>query len=97
MKYNTVNPATNVTECALVIEQTFREAGFPENVFRTILAGHDTVGELADKNLKKVVLELGGPNPFIVLDDADKGVVIDGSDITVRNLRDLPLIIEVLY
>jgi len=87
--------ATNVTRCALVIEGTFREAGFPEDVFQTLRADHDTVaevirsdlvagvsltgstragervGELAGQNLKKVVLELGGSDPFIVLDDAD--------------------------
>ncbi len=29
--------ATNVSGCALAIESVFREAGFPENLFRTIL------------------------------------------------------------
>lgn len=87
--------ASNVTGCALAIECAFKEAGFPENVFRVVIADHDTVaeivasdliagvsltgsasagkkiGELAGKNLKKVVLELGGSDPFIVLEDAD--------------------------
>lgn len=87
--------ASNVTGCALVIEDAFKEAGFPENVFRVVIADHDTVerivasnliagvsltgsteagkriGELAGRNLKKVVLELGGSDPFIVLEDAD--------------------------
>jgi succinate-semialdehyde dehydrogenase / glutarate-semialdehyde dehydrogenase len=38
--------ASNVTGCALAIEQAFREAGFPEDVFRTVLADHDTVAAL---------------------------------------------------
>src|SRR5918996_842158 len=79
---------------ALKIEEAFKEAGFPENVFQTVI-GNPTVGEtlirskidavsvtgsvstgkriaeLASKDLKKFVLELGGSDPFIVLDDAD--------------------------
>ncbi|MGA9165998.1 MAG: NAD-dependent succinate-semialdehyde dehydrogenase [Nitrososphaeraceae archaeon] len=79
---------------ALKLEEAFIEAGFPENVFQTVI-GNPTAGEalirskidavsvtgsistgkriaeLASKDLKKFVLELGGSDPFIVLDDAD--------------------------
>jgi succinate-semialdehyde dehydrogenase/glutarate-semialdehyde dehydrogenase len=87
--------ASNVPGCALAIESVFREAGFPENVFRTVLipsrdvkpliedphiaavtltgsveAGRH-VAETAGSVLKKSVLELGGSDPYLVLEDAD--------------------------
>lgn len=87
--------SSNVPRCALAIEDVFRQAGFPENVFRTLmigskqvetvienesikaltLTGSDAAGRKvaakAGEMLKKVVLELGGSDPFIVLADAD--------------------------
>jgi acyl-CoA reductase-like NAD-dependent aldehyde dehydrogenase len=87
--------ASNVTGCAFAIEEAFREAGFPEDVFRTIVPDYDTidaliasdlvqgvsltgsnaagmtVGGQAGRHVKKCVLELGGSDPFIVLEDAD--------------------------
>ncbi len=87
--------ASNVPGCALAIEDVFKEAGFPEGVFSTVLieskkvniliddyrvkavtlTGSELAGskvaERAGKNLKKTVLELGGSDPFIVLEDAD--------------------------
>jgi succinate-semialdehyde dehydrogenase / glutarate-semialdehyde dehydrogenase len=87
--------ASNVPGCALAIEDVFREAGYPEGVFSTLLVGSDAIGDViaderldavtitgsegagrtvaqqAGSELKKHVLELGGSDPFVVLDDAD--------------------------
>lgn len=87
--------ASNVTGCAIHIEELLLEAGFPDNVFQNLIIHHDkiesiisndivkavtltgseragkSVGALAGKYLKKSVLELGGSNAFIVMEDAD--------------------------
>jgi succinate-semialdehyde dehydrogenase/glutarate-semialdehyde dehydrogenase len=87
--------ASNVPGCALAIEDIFRKAGFPENIFRTILVSSDkveaiignllvkavtltgstdagrAVGRKAGGMIKKTVLELGGSDPYIILEDAD--------------------------
>lgn len=87
--------ASNVPGSALAIEEVFREAGFPENIFRTLmissgavegvlrddrvraatLTGSEYAGmqvaSIAGSELKKTVLELGGSDPYIVLEDAD--------------------------
>ena len=87
--------ASNVTGCALAIEDIFRKAGFPEDLFRTLkissskvagvienpiikavtLTGSVPAGravaEKAGAELKKTVLELGGSDPYLILEDAD--------------------------
>jgi succinate-semialdehyde dehydrogenase/glutarate-semialdehyde dehydrogenase len=87
--------ASNVPGCALAIEQIFREAGFPEHLFRTLLISSKEVNAViehplvravtltgsgpagravasrAGAMLKKTVLELGGSDPYLVLEDAD--------------------------
>lgn len=49
--------ASNVTGCALAIEQAFDEAGFPRDLFRAVVADHETVGELiADERVAALSL-----------------------------------------
>lgn len=86
--------AANVSGCALAIEQLVLQAGFPENVFRTLLIGSSSikavienplikavtltgstpagksVAAAAGTMLKKSVLELGGSDPYLILEDA---------------------------
>ncbi len=87
--------ASNVPGCAEAIEEVFREAGYPDGVFQSLLAPSDLIDDIirddrvkaatltgsgpagravastAGEELKKTVLELGGSDPFVVLDDAD--------------------------
>jgi succinate-semialdehyde dehydrogenase / glutarate-semialdehyde dehydrogenase len=87
--------ADNVPGCAIALEEVFREAGYPDGVFRSLMIGIPAVdgvirdpriaavtltgseragravGQAAGDTLKKCVLELGGSDAFVVLDDAD--------------------------
>ena len=40
--------ASNVPQCALALEELFREAGAPESVFQTLLVGSDAIPALLD-------------------------------------------------
>jgi succinate-semialdehyde dehydrogenase/glutarate-semialdehyde dehydrogenase len=87
--------ASNVPGTALALEQLFQEAGFPADVFRTLLipsgdvraiieddaiaavsltgsvpAGRQVASQAAGV-LKKSVLELGGSDAYLVLEDVD--------------------------
>lgn len=87
--------ASNVFGCAIEIEKIIIEAGFPENLFRTLLIPGTDVDQVIENPLahaitltgsteagkkvaakaasllKKSVLELGGSDPYLILEDAD--------------------------
>lgn len=87
--------ASNVQKCGELMEDLFRQAGFPESLFINLPVSGKKASELishnkikavsltgsaaagkkvaatAGKELKKCVLELGGTNALIVLEDAD--------------------------
>jgi succinate-semialdehyde dehydrogenase/glutarate-semialdehyde dehydrogenase len=87
--------ASIVPQCALLIEEIFHKAGFPDGVFQTLLISSQKVDRVlgdsrvaaatltgsegagvevgvgAAKRIKKVVLELGGSDPFIVMPSAN--------------------------
>ncbi|RKY94081.1 MAG: NAD-dependent succinate-semialdehyde dehydrogenase [Ignavibacteriae bacterium] len=93
--------SSNVSGCALAIEDIFKKAGFPDNLFRTILLPSSQMNEViknriikavtltgsvpagkavaaaAGSVLKKTVLELGGSDPYIILEDADLQLAAD--------------------
>ena len=51
--------SSNVPRCALAIEQLFRRAGFPENLFRTLLIGSRQVDGVIENELVKAVTLTG--------------------------------------
>jgi succinate-semialdehyde dehydrogenase/glutarate-semialdehyde dehydrogenase len=97
--------ASNVPQTALYMEQLFRDAGFPPDVFQTLLissgrveqvlrdprveaatlTGSEPAGKsvatIAGSEIKKVVLELGGSDPFFVMPSTD---LERASDVAVK-------------
>src|SRR5213594_4136027 len=51
--------ASNVPRCALAIEAIFRQAGFPENLFRTLLIGSGQVDAVLEHPLVKAATLTG--------------------------------------
>jgi succinate-semialdehyde dehydrogenase/glutarate-semialdehyde dehydrogenase len=51
--------ASNVPGCALAIEDIFRKADFPKNIFRTLLVGSGEVGAIIENPLVKAVTLTG--------------------------------------
>ena len=99
--------ASIVPQSALMIEEIFHKAGFPDGVFQTLLISSQKVDRVlgdprvaaatltgsegagvevgigAARRIKKVVLELGGSDPFIVMPSAN----LDGATATAVKAR----------
>lgn len=93
--------SSNVTACALAIEDVFHTAEAPAGLFTTLRLGSSRIGDLIDDRriaavtltgstpagravaaragqaLKKTVLELGGSDPYVILDDVDVERAVD--------------------
>ncbi|MFH1101004.1 MAG: NAD-dependent succinate-semialdehyde dehydrogenase [Methanobacteriota archaeon] len=102
--------SSNVPQCALTLEGIVSDAGFPHDVFKSLLVGSQAVENIikdrriaavsltgsgsAGRNVatvagscpKKVVLELGGSDPFIVLSDAEIDHVVEQA-VTARMIN----------
>lgn len=96
-----IKHASIVPQCAIAIEDLFKEAGAPKGVYTNLLisgkrasalvsdvrikgvslTGSEAAGASlateAGRSLKKSVLELGGNDAFIVLEDADIDKTVD--------------------
>ena len=92
--------ASNVTGCAIAIDEMIVEAGFPNGLFRSLvvpatrvagiiendaiaavtLTGSDIAGRAvaakAGQEIKKTVLELGGSDAYLILEDADLDLAV---------------------
>jgi succinate-semialdehyde dehydrogenase/glutarate-semialdehyde dehydrogenase len=93
--------ASNVSGCALAIEELFRDAGVPLPVMQTLLidrnqvaaviedarvkavtltggvAAGKAVAAAAGGVVKKTVMELGGSDPYLILEDADLDLAVE--------------------
>jgi succinate-semialdehyde dehydrogenase/glutarate-semialdehyde dehydrogenase len=96
-----VKHASIVPQCAIAIEELFKEAGAPHGLYTNLLisgvratalvadkrikgvsltgseAAGASVAAEAGKHVKKSVLELGGSDAFIILEDADIDKAVD--------------------
>jgi succinate-semialdehyde dehydrogenase/glutarate-semialdehyde dehydrogenase len=67
--------ASNVPQCALAIEEVFREAGFTDGEFQTLLIGSDAVPRLLeDERIRAVTLTGSEPAGASVASDAAKRI-----------------------
>ena len=105
-----IKHASNVSGSALRLEDYFLEAGFPENVYKALLAkssqmeslirnpviqgvsltgsfhAGSSVAKISGEEVKPVLLELGGNDAYLILDDADLDLAVkEGLNSRMKN------------
>ncbi|HUP19372.1 MAG TPA: aldehyde dehydrogenase family protein, partial [Gemmatimonadota bacterium] len=87
--------ASNVPGCGRAIEQIFRDAGFPEHLFRTLFIGNEAVAAVIELSLVRAVTLTGSTRAGRAVGskagEEIKKTVLEAAERSFRDWRDVPV------